>query len=296
MSKKNRMFKNKEMEFLDLNIDNYSTDDIFRLFHLTINQPLSQFHIQEAKRFVLSSHPDKSKLPSKYYCFFSEAFKILLDLFTFSEKTNQTEPIYNDILHELKGEESAKKGSSSSMAEFHAKFEREFSREEEDAVGYGSWLSDKTPVHESIQLERLNENVTFLKRREAKKKTEEEEQYFTKYDGAPRSFMQIVPRASTALMTGDSAGAGTYTADLFASIKYADLKYAYEENFLPEAAAREFETRPMFRTVEEYLKHREEQNQAYNRDAHLKLYTKFVTKIDDENTINPITYTKLVPK
>lgn len=283
MSKKNRSIKKD----IDLNLDNYSTEDIFHLFHLNMDEPLTESHMRSAKRFVHQSHPDKSSLPPKYYCFFSEAFQKLTELFAFSEKSNQVEPKYNDILDEVK---ETTKQKDLSMAAFHAKFEKEFSREEEDAEGYGSWLSDKTPVPENVQLERLNENVTFLKRREAKKAEED-----TKQDGAPRSFMKIVPRASTALMTGDSAGAGTYTADLFASIKYTDLKYAYEENFLPEAAAREFESRPTFRTVEEYLKHREEQNQAYNRDAHLKNYTKFVAKIDDENTTN-ITYTKLVPK
>jgi hypothetical protein len=68
-------------------------------------------------------------------------------------------------------------------------------------------------------------------------------------------------------MSGGSSGAGTYTAGLFAGFTFTDLKYAYEENFLPEEAVREFENRPVFETTDEYLAHRQQETrqcQAYH--------------------------------
>jgi hypothetical protein len=63
------------MEEIDLNIDNYELQDILNLFN--INYDFGEKEMRIAKKIVLQSHPDKSKLDKKYFLFFTKAYKYL---------------------------------------------------------------------------------------------------------------------------------------------------------------------------------------------------------------------------
>ena len=55
------------LEDIDLNIDNYSLDDLLQLFKLPLD-----FHeedLKRAKRLVLMTHPDKSNLKKEVFLF-----------------------------------------------------------------------------------------------------------------------------------------------------------------------------------------------------------------------------------
>jgi hypothetical protein len=54
-------YDNKSYDKMDLNIDSYSREDLFRLFGLN-NISLSEDIMKECKKTVLKTHPDKSKL------------------------------------------------------------------------------------------------------------------------------------------------------------------------------------------------------------------------------------------
>lgn len=63
------------MESIDLNIENYTLNDILNLFKLTSNY--SSNDLSEKKKFLIQLHPSISKLNIKYYEFFSKAYDIL---------------------------------------------------------------------------------------------------------------------------------------------------------------------------------------------------------------------------
>jgi len=48
----------------DLDIDNYSMDDILNLFKIS---NFDEMEMKRAKKMVLMIHPDKSHLPSEYF-------------------------------------------------------------------------------------------------------------------------------------------------------------------------------------------------------------------------------------
>ena len=54
---------------LDLNLDNYELADLLELFKLDYD--FGHDDLKQAKRMVLQTHPDKSKLPKEYFLFFS---------------------------------------------------------------------------------------------------------------------------------------------------------------------------------------------------------------------------------
>ena len=64
---------------LDLNIDNYSLDDILQLFRLSSD--FNEADMKNAKKLVLKMHPDKSRLDAKYFLFFSKAYKVLYSIY-----------------------------------------------------------------------------------------------------------------------------------------------------------------------------------------------------------------------
>ena len=57
---------------IDLNIANYSRNDLFSLFGLK-SMSLTEDIMKECKKIVLKTHPDKSQLEPKYFLFFSSA-------------------------------------------------------------------------------------------------------------------------------------------------------------------------------------------------------------------------------
>ena len=61
-----------DLDQLDLNIKNYTFDDILNLFRL--NEDYTEKDIIQSKNMVLAIHPDNSKLDKCYYTLFSEAY------------------------------------------------------------------------------------------------------------------------------------------------------------------------------------------------------------------------------
>ena len=53
------------MDDLDLDLNNYELDDILNLFKLDYN--FDEAALKQAKKIVLQTHPDKSKLPKEYF-------------------------------------------------------------------------------------------------------------------------------------------------------------------------------------------------------------------------------------
>jgi hypothetical protein len=74
-------------ETLDLNIDNYSREELFKLFGVS-NIGLTEEIMKECKKLVLKTHPDKCQLENKYFIFFSTAYKKLLGIYEFQNKVN----------------------------------------------------------------------------------------------------------------------------------------------------------------------------------------------------------------
>lgn len=80
---------------LDLDIAHYNSPrDLRRLFQLPADAgaaPLTEADMLHAKRIALMAHPDKSRLDSRYYLFFKEAYGKLRALY--EEQTRTTRPV-----------------------------------------------------------------------------------------------------------------------------------------------------------------------------------------------------------
>jgi hypothetical protein len=80
---------------IDLNIENYSLNDLYNLFKIN-SQTLTDDIMKDAKKIVLMTHPDKSRLEPKYFLFYSAAYKRLYSIYEFQNKSSRKNVMLED--------------------------------------------------------------------------------------------------------------------------------------------------------------------------------------------------------
>ena len=128
---------------MDLNLDNYELDDLLSLFKLRVDFSAEEF--KAAKRIVLAVHPDKSGLDSKYFVFFSDAYKLL----DFVNKTK------HNIVQNYEPESNAAKcvmakrltESDDFLSKFNKLFEQHYVQSNEDRKGHGDWFKSDADLN-----------------------------------------------------------------------------------------------------------------------------------------------------
>jgi len=231
------------MEELDLDINNYSLNEILSLFKLPLE--FDERDMKKAKRIVLMTHPDKSKRDKKYFLFFSSAYKILFEVYKFRQRqSNPTEyenyslnmdnqdKNVNKILEKF----SNKKGFNK---KFNELFETYYIRSEEDEHGYDEWLknNDMEGEKEAKNVGEMN-MIIGNKKRELRSLVKMED--------------TIVDDYSVKQMRGGSNLIGEkpkyYESNMFGNFKYDDVKKVYTESVVP-VSEEDYEEKQKFRNV-----------------------------------------------
>ena len=71
----------------NLDIHMYSLKEILDLFHLSYT--ISEEDLKRAKKQVLMTHPDKSRLDAKYFLFYKKAFEVVVKFYDNQQKQHQ---------------------------------------------------------------------------------------------------------------------------------------------------------------------------------------------------------------
>jgi hypothetical protein len=139
---------------MDLNIDNYSLQDLLTLFHLPPH--FTSEDLKEARKRVVAVHPDKSGLDKSYFLFFHKAYHLLTTVHSFKQKAqaNMTEPqSFQTILESM--EDTDKRmliqtftSNKAFNQEFNRLFDSLYVKEEN---GYGDWLKSNDDLDISYQ-------------------------------------------------------------------------------------------------------------------------------------------------
>lgn len=228
------------MESLDLNIDHYSIDDIISLFK--ISNKLTSQEMKAAKRTVLMSHPDKSRLDSKYFLFFTKAYKILYSIFTHKNKTIETEHCVertryrDDKESEVEIDSNLKRLSSSSKCDhdftiwFNRYFEENKESDDIEDQGYGEWLKEEVqmtsgrsdgPVSKDIRDDIINREKSALRAVTVYKTVDEIDGHVAEHTGQS----SLLSRD-----TVDYYGSGIFSSN---NLCFDDVKHAYTETVIP---------------------------------------------------------------
>lgn len=200
---------------LDLDLNNYDLVDILKLFNLEYN--FTKDDLKLAKKIVLMTHPDKSKLDKSIFLFYTSAYKIIYKLYEFRYKSQQSTQYTVEknrenekILNKLKCKDFNKW--------FNEMFETEKLKNEFTDGGYGDWISSNEDIDTRITTKE-NMNLAF----ENKKK----------------EISSLIVRKGISEMKSNNYSDLTndrpqsYSSDVFSKLCYEDLKVAHTETVVP---------------------------------------------------------------
>jgi curved DNA-binding protein CbpA len=252
---------------VDLEINNYSLEEILNLFKIPIH--FNETDLKRAKKKVLQSHPDKSNLDPKYFIFYSKAYKILFFIYEFKHKATQCTDYFIESEEEKRIllDKVTKKFDASSFNEW---FNREFEKHHlEENDGYSEWLkSDTTPVDTNVTRENMNEMF------ENKKKG-------MVIEYKPVEELDAGSGYSTLKGCRDS-----FTSSMFSSLPFYDLKTAHTESILPVVET------PLKKTsLEEYQRNRIQWTPLSEKQS-LEILNENKLKMEEESSHRAYSYAK----
>lgn len=235
---------------LDLNIDNYTLQDLYNLFNISHNSILDESLMKNAKQIVLKIHPDKSRLDSKYFLFFSNAYKRLYSIYEFQNKnTNKNERDLKkdyfedsnktvlDTMFETKKELKDPKNFNSW---FNEKFEKHKLEDDNTNKGYGDWLKSDEGLYST------QDNVTQSNMNEAFERQKKQIQALSVYNGISDTYAGF--SGGGFLLDNQSSN---FSGSLSSGIGFTDLRQAHVETIIP-ITQDDYEQIPKYRNVNDY--------------------------------------------
>ncbi len=223
---------------IDLNIDNYELDDILNLFK--IDYDFNHDDLKRVKKYVLQTHPDKSKLSKEYFLFFTKAYKIIYAIYNTREKREKsTTYILNE---DDDNKELLKKVSK--KEDFNKIFNELFDKlNVKEDNGYGDWLtSDEDMDYSETSKQDLHTTIE-NKKSKARALIVKHDIKELGGDGDSNCYNELIDDNIECYQTG-----------IFSSLQYEDLYKAHTETVIPV-------------TQEDY-----KARKHFNNDNDLKLY------------------------
>ena len=257
-----------------LDIEKYDLDDILTLFKLGRN--FNEKDLKHAKKIVLLTHPDKSGLHPDYFRFYSNAYKIIFEIWEFKNKSEKTEKA-NDMFDMSESQKTVldktiktKKSSKKFNEWFNNEFDKMNVITNEDETGYGNWLKSEDDISLSNDVNELD-----------KKKRQLRENELMVYKNVNEMCFNI----GASNLSGDAPE--TYSSDVFSNLKYEDLHRAHTETVIP-VTMDDFYKVKKFNSVDEYKRHRSEDliTAPVLSDIQANEYLKYKTQLEDEYSTN----------
>ena len=290
---------------IDLDINNYKYEDLLRLFKLSYDFDVAD--LKEAKKIVLKMHPDKSHLGPEYFRFFSNAYKTLINVYEFKNKTAKTDKGNNDYKNVANDKDDQngrilgkflKDNKYDDPKKFNKWFNEQFEKlngdnpngqEEEEGntgkKGYGDWLRSSEGLGEDIVVTKDGMGQEFSRRKKELKG-------LIRYEGVQEVYASGL--GGSVLCGGEEEE--EYGSGLFDSLSYVDVKKAHTETVLA-VDEEDYETIPKFKTIGEYQRHRDgQQYKIMKEEEALKMLNEKEGKKEEMATRRAYYYAKEVEK
>jgi hypothetical protein len=247
---------------IDLDINNYELEDILNLFQLQSN--FNEADLKRAKQKVLKLHPDKSRLSSEYFLFYSKAYKVVYSIFEFNNKSsnktlNTDEYIPLDTSEENKKlalnhffEKNKKlKDTTNFNHWFNEQFEKNKITTASDESGYGDWLRSEEDVDEGKVLSSMSAMSEEFDKKKAQVRS------MVVHKGVNDMYFNHSVNASA--LTGETPD--NYSSGLFSSVPFQDLRQAHVESVIP-VTNDDYNSVPKFKNINDYVSFRNTQDTA----------------------------------
>lgn len=205
-----------DLNNLDLDITNYDLDDLLKLFQLNIY--FTEEDLYNVKKHVLSTHPDKSKLPDKYFLFFKEAYLQLVGVYNFRHKKQTKREKAEEL---IENNENIFIEHQKDKKEFNKKFNELFEKYVPNANhenGYGEWLQNDNNIKYSCSNRNEMNDIIDKKKQELSS--------IVKHNDIRETIQHNIDNIDGTTPDG-------YQSALFSKLTYDDLKHAHEESVIP---------------------------------------------------------------
>lgn len=288
---------------IDLDINNYKYEDLLRLFKLSYDFDAAD--LKEAKKIVLKTHPDKSQLGPEYFRFFSNAYKTIVSVYEFKNKTAKTGVGNNDYVSVTNDKDDTngrilgkflKDNKYDDPKRFNKWFNEQFEKlngdqdaKEDDGEkskqGYGDWLRSGEGLGEDIVVSKDGMGQEFSRRKKELKG-------LIRYEGVQEVYSSCL--GGSVLYGGEEEA--EYGSGLFDRLSYVDVKKAHTETVMA-VDDEDYEAIPKFKTIGEYQRHRDGQRFEIMKEAEaLKILNEKEGKKEEIATRRAYYYAKEVEK
>ena len=284
---------------LDLNIRNYNLEDITNLFKIPI--VFTESDLRAAKLAVLHTHPDKSKLPKEYFLFFTSAYKILYQIFTFrTGKNRNKKESYSELVAEETvdpNEDSMKlcvdKVKQLNSTEFNKLFNEHYEKckiQMEEEEGYEDWFrsdddANNADSSDSTSLSSWDQRVSEIDKQKQALRTN-----LSLVSKNELQCVNIFGGGESYYMLGQGAPK-EHSSGLFSSLQYEDLKKAHTETVIP-VTHEDYVNSKKFNNVNELQSFRDVHLKSYNYDEALHKKKTEAHIAEEDNTHRAFTLAK----
>lgn len=243
----------------NLNIHLYSLEDLLGLFDLTYN--ISQDDLKRAKKIVLMTHPDKSKLDSKYFLFYKKAFDVVVRFYENQNKQNQkitpNNTAYTPHTNNEDDNRTVKKVSSvineMSKREFQDKFNDLFEKNMATKVdeSKNDWFKNDDPSYTT------NETVNSSNMGQIFNSIKDQQTGLVKYRGVENI---ISNQSSTSNFYDDDDNDIYVTSDPFSKLKFDDLRKVHKDETVFSVSERDYQNVKKYSSVDHFMRERGQQS------------------------------------
>lgn len=260
-------FSKTKLSDINLDLRDYTIYDIAKLFNINLNENpfISDEDLKAANKIRLKMHPDKSRVHEKYFLFFSDAYKRLVEIADIINKCSASNTKQKTEWIEMSDEERSKdsydaeihellkntimKGNKFNNATFNEKFEQYYG----DIVqtkGYDDWFRSNNGSEE------VTEKVTTKAGLNAAiEKHREKQRQLVVYKGIQEMVIPVTNCSELDDAIENYSGKGDY-------LTYTDLKEAHTETLIP-VSEQDYQKMPKYKTVLEYQNARDSQKFDY---------------------------------
>lgn len=271
------------MNNVDLNIDNYSLDDILNLFKIPPN--FDENDLKMAKKVVLMTHPDKSKLHPDYFRFYTKAYKVIYSIWEFKNKTknpNNYNTSYkeNDMYFDAEKKEilnnylekNGMKKTENFNKWFNKYFDKNRIKSDQYEHGYGDWLKSEEDIEEQ-------QNISQSQLAEEMERKKQKMRSLIVHNGINELNSSFIGSELT------NEVPQCYSSDLFSNLKYEDLRKAHTETIVP-VTIEDYNNVKKFKNLNEFNVYRQSQDLTPFSEEQALNYLNNKNKINEnESTI-----------
>jgi len=238
----------------------YSLEELLGLFDLTYDITLTD--LKRAKKVVLMTHPDKSKLDSKYFLFYKQAFDVIVRFYDNQNKQSRQATPQNTVYHtnninNNNDSQTNKKISSiindMSKQEFNSKFNDLFDKNMTKKIddSKNEWFRNEDSSYSSdVQVNSSNMGQIF-------NNIKDKQSGMVKYRGVENI---IANKSSNSSYHDDDDDESYVSSDPFSKLKFDDLRKVHKDETVFSVSERDYDKVTKYSSVDHFMRERSNQS------------------------------------